>query len=82
MTYLIGKTTYQNRLIKLIYFAVIKLVYIFALNQNLNLMKLLKETLTFTLGMLKFFFISIPVACMIFFTAHLFFEIKRVIHGK
>jgi len=45
-------------------------------------MKLLKETLTFTLGMLKFFFISIPVACIIFFTAHLFFELKRVIYGK
>jgi hypothetical protein len=57
-------------------------MYIFAYNQNLNRMNLLKETLIFILGMLKFFFISVPVACIIFFTAHLFFEIKRIIYGK
>jgi hypothetical protein len=57
-------------------------MYIFAFNQNLNRMNLLKEILTFTLGMLKFFFISVPVACIIFFTAHLFFELKRIIYGK
>jgi len=45
-------------------------------------MNLLKETLIFILGMLKFFFISIPVACIIFFTANLFFELKRIIYGK
>jgi hypothetical protein len=45
-------------------------------------MNLLKETLIFILGMLKFFFISIPLACTIFFTAHLFFELKRIIYGK
>jgi len=58
------------------------MLHIFALNQNLNLMNLLKETLTFIFGMLKFFFISVPLACLIFCTLNLFFEIKRIIHGK
>jgi hypothetical protein len=45
-------------------------------------MNLLKETLIFILGMLKFFFISVPIGCTIFLTAHLFFELKRIIYGK
>jgi hypothetical protein len=45
-------------------------------------MNLLKETLIFILGMLKFFFISVPLACTIFFTANIFFELKRIIYGK
>ena len=43
---------------------------------------MLKETLIFIWGMFKFFFISVPLACCIYFTAHLFFEIKRLYHGK
>jgi hypothetical protein len=43
---------------------------------------MLKETLKFILEMLKFFFISVPLACCIYFTAHLFFELKRIYNGK
>lgn len=43
---------------------------------------LIKETLIFTFEMLKFFLISVPVACCLYFTAHLFFELKRVYNGK
>jgi hypothetical protein len=45
-------------------------------------MKLLKETIVFILEMLKFFLISVPLACCVYFTAHLYFEIKRMYHGK
>jgi hypothetical protein len=43
---------------------------------------LIKETLIFVFEMLKFFFISVPIACCVYFTAHLYFEIKRLYHGK
>jgi hypothetical protein len=43
---------------------------------------LIKETLIFIYEMLKFFFISVPLACFIYFTANLFFELKRIYHGK
>ncbi len=35
-TIIIGKTTYQSNIIKLIYFAIIKIEYIFVLKQNLK----------------------------------------------
>ena len=38
---------------------------------------LIKETLIFVFEMLKFFFISVPLACCVYFTAHLYFEFKR-----
>jgi len=43
---------------------------------------MIKETLIFIGEMLKFFLISVPLACCIYFTAHLFFEIKRLYYGK
>ena len=59
------------------------MIHIFVLKLKNKTMKLLiKETLIFTLEMLKFFFISVPIGCLIFFTAHLFFELKRVYNGK
>ena len=45
-------------------------------------MNIIKETLIFVFEMLKFFFISVPLACCVYFTAHLYFEIKRLYHGK
>jgi hypothetical protein len=44
-------------------------------------MNIIKETLIFVFEMLKFFFISVPIACCVYFTAHLYFEIKRLYHG-
>ena len=43
---------------------------------------MIKETLIFIGEMLKFFFISVPIACCIYFTAHLFFQIKKIYNGK
>jgi hypothetical protein len=32
---------------------------------------------------IKFFFISVPLACLLYTTANLYFELKRLItHGK
>ena len=42
--------------------------------KNINMIK--------TLQLLKFFFISVPLACMLFVTAHILFELKRLIYGK
>jgi hypothetical protein len=44
--------------------------------------EVLKETLVFAFEMLKFFMISVPIACVVYFTAHLYFELKRLRHGK
>lgn len=45
-------------------------------------MYVIKETIIFILEMLKFFLISVPLACCIFLTANLYFEIKRLYNGK
>jgi hypothetical protein len=50
-------------------------------NKNWKLY-IIKETLIFVFEMLKFFFISVPLACCVYFTAHLYFEIKRLYNGK
>ncbi len=34
------------------------------------------------LDLTKFFFISVPLACVLFVLAHTAFEIKRLIYGK
>ena len=35
------------------------------------------------LDFIKFFFISVPLACLLYTTANLYFELKRLItHGK
>lgn len=35
-----------------------------------------------TLQLIKFFFLSVPLACVLFVTAHIVFELKRFIYGK
>ena len=35
-----------------------------------------------TIQLIKFFFLSVPLACVLFVTAHLAFEFKRLIYGK
>lgn len=39
----------------------------------------LKELAIFTFGIVYFTLISLPLGIMVFFTAHLFFEVKRII---
>lgn len=59
------------------------MLHIFVIKLKKITMKLLiKETLIFVFEMLKFFFISVPLACCVYFTAHLYFELKRLRHGK
>jgi hypothetical protein len=38
----------------------------------------MKKVLDFT----KFFFVSVPLACVLYVVAHTAFEIKRLIYGK
>ncbi len=33
------------------------------------------------LQLLKFFFISVPLACLLFVTANIYFELKRLYNG-
>jgi hypothetical protein len=42
-------------------------------------MKILKETAIFIFGMSYFMLVSIPIASIIYLTAHTYFEIKRLI---
>ncbi len=35
-----------------------------------------------TLEFIKFFFVSIPLACVLFVLAHTAFELKRIIYGN
>jgi hypothetical protein len=39
----------------------------------------LKELAIFTFGMIYFMLISLPLGVTLFLTAHLFFEVKRII---
>lgn len=39
----------------------------------------LKELAIFTFGIAYFMLISLPLGIMLFLTAHLFFEVKRII---
>ena len=34
-----------------------------------------------SLQLLKFFFISVPLACVLFVTANIYFELKRLYNG-
>jgi hypothetical protein len=45
-------------------------VYKMVILQNCKPMK--------SLQLLKFFFISVPLACLLFTTAHIYFELKRL----
>jgi len=45
-------------------------------------MKTLKESLIFTLEMLRFFFISVPVFLTIYFAINLIYELKHLIQWK
>lgn len=40
------------------------------------------KTLTFIYELLKFILIAVPLACTIYLTAHLYFEIKRLINDR
>jgi hypothetical protein len=43
--------------------------------------KLMKQ-LTFIYELAKFMLISVPLACCIYLTAHIYFEIKRLINDR
>lgn len=45
-------------------------------------MKTLKQSLIFTLEMLRFFFISVPVFVTIYFAVNLIYEIKNLAQWK
>jgi hypothetical protein len=45
--------------------------YIYKIKYNM-------KQLTFIYELLKFMLISVPLACCIYLTAHLYFEIKRI----
>jgi hypothetical protein len=40
------------------------------------------KQLTFIYELLKFTLISVPLACIIYLTVHLYFEIKRLINDR
>jgi hypothetical protein len=45
-------------------------------------MKLFKNSIVFTLEMLKFFLVSVPIFIMIYFAINLFYELKNLIQWK
>jgi hypothetical protein len=40
------------------------------------------KQLTFIYELLRFTLISVPLACIIYLTAHLYFELKRLINDR
>jgi len=45
-------------------------------------MKLFKESIVFTLEMLKFILVSVPVFLIIYFAINLFYELKHLTQWK
>jgi len=45
-------------------------------------MKKLKDSLLLSLQLLKFCIISVPLACTLYFSVNIFYELKRIIYGK
>lgn len=40
------------------------------------------KTLIFIYELIKFILVSVPLACFLYITAHLYFEIKRLINDR